>query len=770
MGRAFGLMFLGAAIFGAVWLALPDGAARPSPALAAVLVVGALLGVGLLATGRRFSGRYYSLVLAAATVAVSVALYLTRDPQAGTVMLYLWATPYAFWFFSLRRALAHTVFVAAACAVTLGTMAGTTSPERLATTQYLGTWLHMVVTMAVVGTLVRWLATRLGCYGDRLARRAAAEAALVDLGGRALAGAPIAELVDAAVWMVGDADGETYAVVHVLGDDATLVPPVASAGWTLDAAATDDHARVTADLGTAVVSAHLPNEDRFHTDLLCAAGLRSSVAVPIRLATGVYGVLAVYSPTRAHFSSEDVSWLRATGNVLASAIDRDAVERRIRHAALHDPLTGLPNRALFLDRVQHALQAACRSGAALAVLMLDLDGFKLVNDSLGHAAGDELLTTLAPRLTAAVRSHDTVARLGGDEFVLLFSDLDGEEGALDIAERILAVWEEPVLLGDREVFVSGSIGIAVAHAGAGTPEDLLREADAAMYAAKSRGRGCMEVYGDDLRTHALERLEEEGQLRGAVDRDELRLDYQPVVDLASGRVVGAEALLRWKHPHRGMLSPAEFVPLAEETGAITPIGRWTLRQATARLAQWRSLVPAEPFGVTVNVSQRQLAEPGFVDDVAAVLDEFGVPAGHLGLEVPEHVLLGPRVPETLEKLDRLGVTLVLDDFGTGHSSLGYLKGLPVDVLKLDRSFVAEVDRDAQDLALARALVDMAKALGIRVVAEGVERGTQVAHLKALGCELGQGFYWAAAAGPEAVTALLLEGRDNPTVDLPVTVV
>ena len=756
MRRAFGLMFVGAAVFGAIWLALPDGEVPASPLLAGLLVVGGAAGVALLALGRRFADRYYSALLAFATASVSGALYLTGDPQAGTVMLYLWATPYAFWFFSLRRAIAHSAYVALACALTLTMLAPTADLATLATTEYLGTWLHVVVTIVVVGTLVRWLATRLGSYGDRLARRASAQTALVDLGARALAGTPVAELHDKAVAMMEDLHAGTFAAVHVLDPHGDPLPPVTSAGWPLDAAATAEQARLAADLAQPVVSPDLAAEARFDTAVLRSGGMSSSAAVPIRVAAGVYGVLSAYSTAPDAFSVEDVSWLQATANVLASAIDRSTVEERMRHLALHDPLTGLPNRALFLDRVQQALQAARRTGAVIGVLMLDLDGFKVVNDSLGHAAGDELLIALAPRLTGAVRSHDTVARLGGDEFVLLFSDLGGDGCAREIAERVLTVWQEPVVVNGRPLYVSGSIGIAVARAGASTPDDLLADADAAMYQAKARGRGCVEVYGDDLRALALERLEREGELRGAVEREEMRLHYQPVVDLGSGRVVGVEALLRWQHPQRGLLSPAEFVALAEDTGSIVPIGRWSVEQAVARLAEWLPMAPGPGFRVTVNVSGRQLAERGFADDVAAVLARYDVPAEHLGVEVTERVLLAPSrdVLATLQALDVLGVTLVLDDFGTGYSSLGHLKRFPVDVLKLDRAFVAELDTGVQDVALARAIVDMANALQIPVVAEGVERAGQVERLRELGCELGQGFYWAAPGGPDVVTALL----------------
>jgi diguanylate cyclase (GGDEF)-like protein len=419
----------------------------------------------------------------------------------------------------------------------------------------------------------------------------------------------------------------------------------------------------------------------------------------------------------------------------------DALEEEARHRALHDPLTALPNRALALDRLEGALARRRRDGRAVAVLLADIDQFKLVNDSLGHAAGDDLLVALAPRLHDAVRPSDTVARLGGDEFLVVCEQLDGPHEAIRVAERVAQAINQPIVLSAGEHFITASIGIAVAESADALPEDLLRDADAAMYRAKERGRGRYELFDDVLRRRVLTRLRTENELRRGIDQDELRVVYQPVVELDGGEVVAVEALVRWQHPERGLLEPMEFIPVAEDSGLIAALGDWVLAAACRDGAEWqRRYDRAEPLLVCVNASPRQLADAAFPARVADVMARAGLAPGSLALEITESVLMEEaHAPVTvLAGLREYGLRLMLDDFGTGYSSLAYLKRFPLDVLKIDRSFVAGLGRDEDDAAIVAAVIEMARQLGLTVVAEGVERPEQLERLRDLGCDRVQG--------------------------------
>jgi Amt family ammonium transporter len=418
----------------------------------------------------------------------------------------------------------------------------------------------------------------------------------------------------------------------------------------------------------------------------------------------------------------------------------------LAHQALHDALTGLPNRVLFVDRLTHALARTRRAGTdAVAVLFLDVDRFKVINDSLGHEAGDTVLVDVAARLARVLRPSDTVARFGGDEFTVLCDDVAGEDEARVIAQRIVDVFEdEPFVLGGRDVYLSTSVGLAVAHGELDHPEDLIRDADAAMYRAKERGRARFELFDAEMRAHAVARLEVETALHRALDHGELRVHLQPFVDIGRGEVDGYEALVRWEHPARGLLEPAEFIPLAEETGLIVPLGRYVLREACATAAGWSDACAT----VAVNLSARQLAQPDVVEVVAEALAESGLVPERLCLELTESAVLEAGAAETLHRLKALGVRLALDDFGTGWSSLAHLRAFPIDVLKLDRSFVSGLGTEPQDTAIAAAVIALGHALGVRCVAEGVETAAQLAVLEELGCDTGQGFLFA-APGPTA---------------------
>jgi diguanylate cyclase (GGDEF)-like protein len=449
--------------------------------------------------------------------------------------------------------------------------------------------------------------------------------------------------------------------------------------------------------------------------------------------------------------------------------------RRALYRALHDPLTGLANRGLLMDQLAQALARARRRPGSVAVLFLDLDRFKVVNDSLGHAVGDDLLVEVARRLERVMRSADMVARLGGDEFVVLAEEVAGVDEALTLARRLREAIAAPIRVGaGQPVVVTASVGIALSAPGAdggddsadgspavaATTSSLLWDADVAMYRAKDTGRDRVQLFEDGLRAGSLDRFRSEAMLRHALDHDRLRLHYQPLVDLDSGALAGAEALVRLHDPDRGLIDPAEFIPVAEETGLIVPLGAWVVAEAAAQAAAWRELQPldAPPIIVSINLSGRQLSAPGFGVEVAAAITRSGADASHLCFEVTENTLLdatGSGVA-ALEGLKELGVRLAIDDFGTGHSSLTWLRHLPADFLKVDRAFVTGLGTDPGDTAIVRAVLDLGEALGLTTVAEGVETPEQLAMLRDFGCNWAQGFHLAHPGPPETVTTLLKE--------------
>ncbi|HET7487694.1 MAG TPA: EAL domain-containing protein [Acidimicrobiales bacterium] len=426
--------------------------------------------------------------------------------------------------------------------------------------------------------------------------------------------------------------------------------------------------------------------------------------------------------------------------------ERKLSEEAIAFQALHDALTRLPNRSLFMDRLAQAMTRRARHPGGLAVLFLDLDRFKWLNDSRGHAAGDELLVKVAERLESAVRPGDTVARFGGDEFVILCEELPTAASAENMARRVSAVLAEPLLVSGEETSVTVSIGIAFAPPGrsADTPETLLRDADAAMYQAKDRGRDRHETFSYSTRLQAVSRHETVNALRRGIDRGELVVHFQPEVDLATGDAVGVEALVRWNHPERGLLGPGEFIALAEETGLIVPLGARVLHDACHQVRDWQGdRRTATPVMVSVNLSTRQLMAPDLCDTVEAALEESGLDPSLLCLEITESVLLedAGASSRALFRLKALGVRIGVDDFGTGFSSLTYLKRFPVDLLKIDRSFVQGLGDNREDRAIVASVVDLAHAFGLTTIAEGVETVEQLAELRDIGCEIGQGYLW-----------------------------
>lgn len=445
-----------------------------------------------------------------------------------------------------------------------------------------------------------------------------------------------------------------------------------------------------------------------------------------------------------------------------------------------DPLTGLPNRVLFMDRLNATVQAA-RTGSTghYAVLFLDLDRFKVVNDSLGHLAGDELLVVAARRLEACMHDAEvatllgdrsTVSRFGGDEFVVLLNGLEAPEHATDVAEQILSGLAESVTLRGHEMSLSASIGIAIGHAGEDSADDLVRDADTAMYQAKSMGKSRWRIFDQSMRKQAVERLALEGDLVRGLERDEFEVKYQPIVEIPEQRIVGFESLLRWNHPVRGLVSPLEFIPIAEETGFIIDLGEWVLEQSCRQLRDWRERYPEhDGLFVSVNVSTRQFADPQLVDRVITCLERTGCEGRHLKLEITESaIMLDPETASRqLEQLQQLGIKISLDDFGTGYSSLSYLQSFNINTLKIDRSFISRLGDSEESNEIVRTIVNLAHNLGMEVVAEGIEDHKQHAQLNAMACEAGQGYLYSKPISQTSVEVLLQggPGRSLPRDDI-----
>ncbi len=477
--------------------------------------------------------------------------------------------------------------------------------------------------------------------------------------------------------------------------------------------------------------------------LLAAAGSASMLSVLIGGAERAYGTLHAASVSPREFNDQEAGFLQSIANILWNAIERSDTAATYRTAELYDQTTGLASRSLMLERLERAIDRAGAQRCAAMVLLVDLDNFNVINDSIGRLAGDELLRALAPRLQAVARSCDTVARLGGDEFAIVCEGIVSEAHALSIAERVAAAVREPFDLDGRRHVVQASVGVVV-DAGGSSPDLMVRDADAALHAAKTLGGGRVELFSPAIRQRVVARMKTESELYRALERDEMRLHYQPFFSVPDRRLLGMEALVRWQHPDRGLVPPDEFIPLAEQTGLIVDLGAWVLRTAARTLNELLSMRPtAEPLTVSVNVSALQLrpkgGQTGLIETVQRTLADTRLPASVLALEITESTIMdGDELPVLLE-LKELGVQTMLDDFGTGHSSLSRLSDVPLDVVKIDRRFVSGLGNQQNREPIVAAIIAMADALGLRAIAEGVETDGEWDSLVALGCTAAQGF-------------------------------
>jgi diguanylate cyclase (GGDEF)-like protein/PAS domain S-box-containing protein len=492
------------------------------------------------------------------------------------------------------------------------------------------------------------------------------------------------------------------------------------------------------------------------------AGFRTALMLPVFFDDTLEAVIEFYRREPAQVDNHLMRTVASAAAQLGAVVKRSRSEELVSYLAQYDPVTGLPNRALFADRLRQGMFQASRHNRLVGVAFLDIDRFKTINDSMGHDTGDALLRAIGQRLRECLRDGDTVARAGGDEFIMVLADMAHTDDAARLAHKILTHLRRPFTVGGHEFYVSGSLGITFYPHDARDVEELLRNADVAMYRAKEMGRNTFQFYAAEMMAQAQERLNLENSLRRALERGEFALHYQPIVELEGGKIVGAEALLRWRHPERGMVPPGKFIPFAEESGLIVPIGEWVLRTACAQAREWEKA----GFGklrVSVNISPRQFQRPDVFNIIANALRDTKLAPECLELELTESMLmLNPEAAiANMKRLSGMGVQLSIDDFGTGYSSLSYLKRFPIDRLKIDRTFVSGVPKDTDDVAIVAAIIAMAHKLGMNVVAEGVETADQLSYLRNNACDVMQGYYFSPAVPNEEFTALLQVDRSLP---------
>jgi len=568
---------------------------------------------------------------------------------------------------------------------------------------------------------------------------------LARLGHSALVQRQPAELVEQAASAVIDvlaADAVAYVEVEPGSGELVLRTVFARAG--LDAGPGPIRCRPDDPLSRALATGQLVLADGAQLPFKWAGELRRAILMPVRTDDRVHGVLCAYCELPGVFGAEEMNFMRATSSVLSTALQRIDSEARLAYLAQFDPLTGLPNRALLADRLSQTIAQAKRRNLPVAVLFIDLDGFKAVNDTLGHAGGDQLLRQVAARLQAAVRTGDTVAHISGDEFAIVLPELAQPEDAALVAQKVIESLAEALQVQDSEVFVTASVGIAAFPADGADADTLIGAADAAMYRAKQTGRNAYQFFTAEINQRSRARVQLGAELRKALEREEFVLFYQPRYELATRRPIGAEALLRWNHPERGFVSPAEFIPVLEESGLIVQVGEWAIRRACDDLRAWQS-AGCEVAWASVNLSARQFRQHDLDKRIRAIVNAAGIDPASLELEITESQLVadpdhGIRV---MRALCDAGLRIAIDDFGTGYSSLAYLTRFPVSALKIDRSFVQDMSRDRSDAIIVRTIIEMAHSLGFTVVAEGVETEEQAGLLHLLRCEEAQGFLFAA---------------------------
>ncbi|NRF67004.1 EAL domain-containing protein [Aquincola sp. S2] len=620
----------------------------------------------------------------------------------------------------------------------------------------------------IVG-IVRDIRARLAAEAT-INRHAKQQSLIAAFGQKALANVELDELLVHAAEVAAQGLAEDFSLVLQLSSDGRSLLLRAGSGWLdgaegrriagLDGAHEDSG--VMALAAPRLVDDYAAAGAAIAPPLLAAKGIRSSVCVPIHGIGGPYGVLGACSPAPGRFAQESLHFLNSLANTLATAMDRKGAEQRLSYLAQFDTLTGLANRSLFLDRFAQTLKQAQRTGSSVGVLFIDLDRFKLVNDTLGHSSGDALLIQVAGRLQDCLRAEDAAGRLGGDEFAFVLPHLARPDDAALVAQKVVAALARPFRLEGQELYVTASLGIAVYPADGDDADTLLRNADTAMYRAKEGGRNTYQFYLPEMNALALQRLQLQMELRGALERREFLLHYQPKVDLASGRISGFEALLRWQHPVRGLVPPLQFISILEDTGLIIPVGEWVVRTVCEQLAHWQA-VGITPRPVAINLSARQFQQCNLDTTIAAILDETGIDPGLLELELTESMLMSnpDDAARMLNTMRAHGVRLSVDDFGTGYSSLAYLKRFPLDALKIDRAFIRDVCTDADDATIALAIINLAHSLKLKVIAEGVESEDQLQFLRAQGCDEMQGYYFAKPLAIADCTRALVEDRRLP---------
>ena len=635
-----------------------------------------------------------------------------------------------------------------------------------------GRLLPLAVQRTAVATAEGWLIVELlhdTAASQRVAkalqRQAAQHRLLARFGQTALENPPLPELMTLAIQVLGE--GLKVGLCRLLAatdDDATLLQTAAS-GWSeacmlqthFDAAAeTQNHFVLGAR--ESVVVTDFAAELRFQPSAsLLAHGVRSAVEALICGPSGAHGVIGAYSPEGHRFNVECADFVQSIANTLAAAIERNKAEDRLSHLAQFDVLTGLPNRGLYLDRLGHSLVEAERDRRPVGVLFVDIDRFKCINDTFGHATGDALLVEVARRLQSAVRTGDTVGRLGGDEFAVALAHLACADDAALVAQKMVSALAEVFRLDAHEVYVSASIGIAIHPSDGRGPDELLQNADTAMYRAKEAGRNAYQFYLAEMNERVLVRMRIESQLRGALARGEFLLHYQPKLQLSSGRICGLEALLRWQPPGRSLIPPGEFIAILEDTGLIVAVGEWVLATVCQQIAGWQaeglSVLP-----VAVNVSARQFGQKNLTAMISDLLNTHQVDPALLEIELTESSLMGDSAAavQTLRELKACGMRISVDDFGTGYSSLAYLKRFRLDALKIDREFIRDVTTDADAAAIVLAILSLAGSLKLKVVAEGVETEAQLAFLHSHGCDEIQGYLFSRPLPADEVKRLLAQ--------------